>query len=279
MLFPLMALALFLAASVANAAQVTVVLSADQPAFREVLAGVRSVLPDAGLTILGKGALDIGDADVVVAVGDQAAAASYPSRVQLVTCMVADPSLLADRKCVRVDLLPHAFTLMSTANNLTKHLNTLAVFDSKKRFTSYAKYLAAAAKVSMQSVSVHEVDGAQDLVEALRSLKDQAEALWVAPDPGLIDGKDFKFISDFCLANGISLIAPLAPLVRMGALASLAPGNRSMGQAAGQAAGKLASGKPCAPHLSAADSEVLINPGTAGTLGLTLTPSMGTLLR
>jgi ABC-type uncharacterized transport system substrate-binding protein len=260
-------------------AAVVVVEPDQQDASQAVLAGVQAVVPSAKAVLLSQGLAGVGPRDVVVAVGDQAARSEYPAGAAMVALLLDDPDLKLERTCVRVSPLPDAFFLMSKIRDLVPGLSTVAIFSMGDHFKSYIKYLGAAGFVSNTTILPHAVDRVDDLVAGLRSLPGKAQALWLAPDPLLLDLGNFKLIATFCSANKIALIAPVTVLARAGALAGIAPSAQDQGQAAGKAAAGLLAGTFKASSIVSDQCEVLINPDTARTLGLRADPRDGSILR
>lgn len=271
-------LLLFLAAAPLRALSRVVVVGDGQGSSQEVLAGIRDVLPAAGSVLLKDAATELAPGDVVVALGDQAAANAYPSGTPLVIGLLADPALKLPKQSIRVSPLPDAFFLMSKIRDLVPALATLAVFGVADHYQSYIKYLGATGTVTGTKILSRTVNNPEDLVAALRSLIGHAEALWLTPEPRLLGRESFKLISDFCGANKIGLIAPVAGLAKVGALAGVAPSFREQGRAAGNAAAGLAAGRSSGGMVTAVHCQVLINAAAARSLGLSVGPKMGELV-
>jgi hypothetical protein len=258
--------------------QVVVVLSEDQDSNTEAMAGIRDVVPAASTVHLKDGLNGITAGDVVVALGDEAAHADYPAGVPLVVALVLDPDQKISRPCVRVSPLPDGFVLMGKIHDLVPTLSTLAVFNVKDHDRDYIKYLGAAGAISTVKVSARSIGSLPDLVSGLRAIHGRAEALWLTPESSLLRQDSFKVISDFCMANKIALIAPVAILAKVGALAGVAPSFRDQGREAGKAALALQSGKPGPLTVSSSKCETLINGGVATALGLKPSASDGEII-
>jgi ABC-type uncharacterized transport system substrate-binding protein len=248
-------------------AAVAVVLSAEHDSYREALGGIQEALPGATALVLQDGKADVGGANVVIALGDAAAMADYPPSAQLVIAMVASAKVKPSRSCVRVGMLPDAFLVFSKVGDWVPSLDTLAIFSAGDNYDPYIKYLQAAAKVANIKLSIKRLDNAAGLVDALRGIAGKAQALWIPPDPLFLNPDSFKLISDFCQASKIGLIAPATSLVKVGALAGLAPSPREIGLTAGQAAAQILAGKNPGKQVEPENSEEALNLPLARTLG------------
>jgi ABC-type uncharacterized transport system substrate-binding protein len=270
---------LFLGLVRLGATVVVVVQTDSQDASEEALAGIKTVVPAAQSQVLGQGAPVVGPNDVVVALGDGAALAAYPSTCSLVVALLTDQDLKIERPCVRVSPLPDAFFLMSKIRDLVPTLQTLAVFNTQDHFDAYIKYLAAAGFVSNTTVLPRSVNSPADLVAGLRALPGHAQALWLTPESSFLNLSNFNLIKVYCTANKIALIAPVTLLARAGALAGVAPSAGDQGQAAGKAAAGLEAGTFKAINIVSDQCDVLINPSAAQALGLKADARDGTLVQ
>jgi hypothetical protein len=259
-------------------AKVVIVLGEDQDSSSETMTGIKDVVPAASTIHLKDGLSGIAASDVVVALGDEAAHADYPAGVPLVVALVLDPDQKIGRPCVRVSPLPDGFVLMGKIHDLVPALSTLAVFNVKDHDRDYIKYLGAAGAISTIKVSTRSIGSLPDLVSGLRAIHGRAEALWLTPESSLLRQDSFKVISDFCLANKIALIAPVAILAKVGALAGVAPSFRDQGREAGKAALILQAGKPGPQEVSSSKCETMISAGTAQALGLKPSASDGEII-
>jgi ABC-type uncharacterized transport system substrate-binding protein len=91
---------------------------------------------------------------------------------------------------------------------------------------------------------VTQVSGADALPDRLRAVLQQGvDALWLPPDPLLINAQNFSVLKTFCWSNNIPFYAPTAGLVEQGAVASVSSSFREIGRAAGRVARRVLLGK------------------------------------
>jgi hypothetical protein len=257
-------------------ARVAVLCGDPGPSAQAVAKAAVQAAPGAALLKPGDA---VGSAEAIVAVGDAALAAPLPAGVPLVAALAGEGPLPAGRKSARVSLLPDAFVLLGDIKGIVPRLDHLGVLVPPKSYRDYLKYLEAAGKVTGCQLRSREVASPAELVDALRAQVGKVDALWLAPEPVFTGSASFRLISEFCVANHIALIAPLAPLARAGALAGIAPSFEAVGRTAGEAALQLAAGKPVAPMLQPGGRcEVLISGGVARSLGIVVPPRAGQLL-
>lgn len=246
-----------------------------QEAYKEALAGIRERIPAASALAPEGAAQHVRAGDVVVALGDQAAAVAYGSGSPMVVGLLSDPSMKMARPCVRVSSLPDAFFLVEKVRDLVPELTHLAVFGVGDHYQSYAKFLGSAGAITSIKIMARSINKPSDLVEALRSLPGHAEALWLAPEPTLLGRDTFNFISEFCRQNHIALIAPVAGLAKVGAVVGLSPSFKEIGRAAGKAAAALAAGTAANGLVTVDRCEVLVSVSAARALGLDPGPRLG----
>jgi hypothetical protein len=221
----LMILAVF-ATPVLARASTLVVLSGDFGPFQEAFAGIKEVIPDAASVLLKDGKADTGGADTIIALGGQAAVASYPGMKTLVIAMVADPKIKPAGKHARVAMLGEASLIIAKIKALQPGVKALTAFDAGGAWSAYIDKLAAAGGAAGIEVTNQPVNKVEDLVPALRGLQGKAQALWLPPDPLLISSDKFKLQSEFCLANKIGLYAPAPAWPRPGRWRGWRPASR-----------------------------------------------------
>ena len=260
------------------AAQVLVIQGEEQPSYQEAFAGIRSAVPAARLLPLATSKDAVKAGDVVILIGDAAAGAELPPGTPVLAALLSDPELARLKRWTNINVLADAFAFMSKVQDLVPGLTELAVFRVKDHYQDHVKYLGAAAAVSTIKVRASGINNPGDLASALRSLPGRAQALWLAPDPLLMQTDNFKLIARFCQASKIALIAPLPLLARAGALAAVAPSYKDIGAAAGKAAASLLAGKGLSPEISSNQCEVLINGATARALGIRVDAKQGQIL-
>jgi ABC-type uncharacterized transport system substrate-binding protein len=206
---------------------------------------------------------------VVVTFGSEAALKDYPSDATLVAALLPDPSLdVKHSNATKVGLFPTAAVLAAKVKAVDSKVATLAVLNANGTYGDYIDQLGKAAGAAGFKVKAQKVESLDDVTSAVGGFKGGAEALWIPPDPLLMNPKTFAAIKDGCASAGIALIAPVSGLARAGALAGIAPSFKQVGKAAGLAAKSAASGSPAGDWYYPGEVETCVNKTVAGTLGV-----------
>jgi ABC-type uncharacterized transport system substrate-binding protein len=255
------------------AGSIVAVISSDLGPYKEALKGLQETLGEVQVFNLQTDANpSIGNPKVIVALGGQAALKDYPASAALVYGMVPDNSIKPkhDGDMVRIDMMPRAASLVSKVKEINPGAGRLAVFQVSDHHAGYVKEVkAAAAEVGMKVV-VETIEGLTDLPAKLRAIKGEVDAMWIAPDPILVNPQTFAVMREFGFFNKICLIVPVSALVEKGAVASVAASFKDMGKAAGRAAKALAAGETSAEVVYPDRTEVALNKVSASKSGLTL---------
>jgi putative ABC transport system substrate-binding protein len=137
-----------------------------------------------------------------------------------------------------------------------------------------ARETQAAARSIGLEVATHEIRRAEDIVPALKSLKDHADALYVTAD-ALLNANRIR-INTFALAARLPTMHDFRELVQAGGLMSYGPNFASMFRRAADLVDKILRGaKPAdLPIEQPTTFELVINLKTAKALGLTIPPSL-----
>lgn len=222
------------------------VLSSDLEAYRTSLAAFEeafgstvTVLPPAARARIGP------ETRVVVAFGSRAARRRYPEHAVVVQVLAPGVEFLPaepGRRVVRVRTVPSPASLISRARALKPGLSALAVVWSLPELRPYVDGLVYAGREAGVDVVSARVAAPDDLPRALRALPTRAQALWVAPDPSIVDAESFVVLSSFARARGLPLYAPLEALRKEGATDAIAPAVSDLGRAAAEAARRVLAG-------------------------------------
>lgn len=229
-----------LAAAAAGAAEpplrVLVFMSADTGPYREAVAGIREVLgTDVPAAVAVAPPHVPAAADIVVTLGSLAASWEYPARVRLVHAM--SPGIPSERlRGIRVAMSPAPAALVEKLLALQPSCRRLGVPYRSAEAAAYAAELAGAGLARGLAVDVLDVGGDEDLPDVLRRLVGSVDALWVPPDPLLVNGVNLATLVQFARANRIPLYVPTAGLVALGGTAAVAPSFRELGRRSAQAA-------------------------------------------
>jgi putative ABC transport system substrate-binding protein len=274
-------------ASVATsgAAEIALVKSSDVAAWRPAVEAIRAAATAHSLTeydLAGSrsegemlfAALK-GKVAVVVAMGPLAAqlARELMPEVALVYCMVQDPSaagLAAAPNAAGVALsLPVRNQLVAfrTVNPQTRRIGVIFASDSVARQAEEAQKVAGALKLE---IVPRRVEGATGVPQAVRDLLRGAEpvdALWVLPDPLVLEAATRRFLIAEALMAGKPVYSFSSSLISEGALVSHSADMASIGQGVGELIARVLGGqKPERQPLLVPRGEVVINKRMADQL-------------
>ena len=264
-----------MAAAPTQAQRVAAVLSSDLRPYREAYAGFVSALGEASIvSTLGEGDLRIPqEALVVVTFGSKAALRKYPEGLSRVLCMAPAAQAHGDAeqglRHVRVHMLPDAEWVLSRIHDLQPGLRRLATLSVLAVPIGYLDSLHAAAFARGIELHNEHLPAVVELPRRLRQLARLGiDALWLPPDPLLINAGTFAILNEFSRANGVPLYVPTVGLVEAGAVACVAPSFEQIGVAAAVAIRDLLAGGPGPVEVFPVNSETTVNTAAARRVGL-----------
>lgn len=276
-LLAVLAAAAALRAAPARAQEVVAVLSADAGPYRAAFEDFQKSLGRSVPVVrLPAGPMDAAPrARVVVAFGGEAALQSYPERAAVIACLAPGlrPRSEGGGTYAFVSMKPPADTLLRRLKALQPKLARLTVLWNAEDSASYAKALrrsGAALGVEVDAVLVTSPDRLPDV---LRALAHKTDALWLAPDPGLVTPESFQTIKQFSWDSAIPFYAPTAGLVAAGAAAAVSVSAAEAGRQAAALARQALAGEPLPEVVYPSAVELTVNPGSAAKAGLTIAPT------
>lgn len=249
-------------------APVVAVLSSDLGAFREALRGFEAGFGQKVPVVKASDRAKLpAGTRVVAAFGGRAAAKPYRSGVFVISCLA--PGLPRDPAYgARVRMVPPPDTLLAAIHAAQPKARDVAVFFLNPAFDDYARELdARAARFGLDVMPMDLEDRAQ-LPEALRSILGEVDAVWVAPDPDLINERTFALLREFSRSGRLPLYAPTLELVKEGATAAIAVSYFEAGRAAGLAAKRALAGEKVPPRIYAEKVDVVVNGAQAAADGV-----------
>ena len=264
----------FLGASETTYAQeVVAVLSAELGPYREAFEGFQEALgrpvPSLPMT---EGTPRISlETRVVVAFGGKAAQWDYPDRVVLIYGIAPGTKLgLRDRKglSIEVNILPRAATVLARLKEMQPNLKRLAILWSSKSVEDYLKEVRRESGSIGMDILSERLNGPAELPDRLRSLFGKTDAIWLLPDPVLVNAQNVSILKEYSWSNRIPFYAPTAGFVQQGATASVSSSFREVGRAAGLAAREVLSGEWMQEIIYPGKTEVTINVKAAEKAGL-----------
>lgn len=271
----------------AHAANVAVVMDAKLPVYRRVMTGfsvelrssVREYSLDGKRDRGGKIFRDIIQTrpSLVLAIGPMAANLGQeflPKDIPLIFTMVPNLEQYKDLKgsnIAGVALEQSLRTQLSTLKTVAPHTQSVGVVYSPK----HTSRKIAAAKRDARSLGLKlitaEARSASDVKRAVGTLAGRVDALWMVPDPTVLNLAAFDALLDFSVKRKIPLFAINYKFVERGALVSMGLDYARIGQQAGRLADRIISGRTRPSDIGVQDPEgldIAINLSTARAIGV-----------
>jgi hypothetical protein len=263
-------------ASNASAQSIRAVLSADSRPYQEAWEGFQEELGSAAvMNIAGAPGNDPSayTESVIVAFGSKAALEEYPRGAKLI--MVMAPAVGGRRRgkgpVPHVAMTPSPKILLASLRALQPGLKRLAVvWKSEFYGAEYQALLLEAGKALGIEIRSVEVGESENIPDQLRSLYARVDAVWMPPDPLVINESNFLMFRDFSLSNRVPLYVPVPSLAELGATASVAVSFRAVGRASAHAALQALSGGELPTLTFAEHAETVLNGASAAKVGLAI---------
>lgn len=215
-------------------------------------------------------------ARVVVAFGGEAAALPYAKGTTVIACLAPGLTESQGHAASRVALAlrPAPEHILAGLRRLQPGLKRLAVLShprGRAQFLANLKTAGAAVGVEILELSAEGPEGVPD---ALRSLPAaSADALWLSPDPALVNPSTFQTIKQFSEENRLPFYAPTRGLVLAGATAAVAVDAAETGRQAAGLARRALAGEALPGVVYPAGARLTVNRASASKAGLTLSPA------
>ena len=263
---------MLVSASPARAQEVVAVLSSDQRAYRETYESFQASFGKP-VPVLALGEKVPRHAKIVVAFGGKAAIQSYAEHVTVIYALT--PGFIIDRTThdgpsVKIMMGPGANGLLRALGALQPALKRLAVLWSHGSRASSMPRLVEMGAARGIGVSLDRLDEADDLPRKLRELKGQADAIWLPPDPILINSRNFEIIKRFSYDNHIPFYAPTEGLAEQGAVGAVSVSYREMGRTMASVANGVLAGSQLPQDVFTERNQVAVNRMAAAEAGLSL---------
>jgi hypothetical protein len=275
------ALALFSNQTAARAAQaedVAVVLSSDLDPYRRTVAGFEKELGGPfSKTILSKQGGNAGkNARAVVILGAPAALRHYPADAALVytLCPGFKPAASSLGRQTTVSMVPAAGAAVKAIKNIQPGLKRIAIFWSSEPYGVYLKALAEAGREAGLEVLSKRLSGIKDLPDGLRQVHASAGAVWLLPDPPLVNAEIFSVIKEFTLTNKMAFYAPAEGLVEKGAPVALSCEYAEIGALAAEQVKKALAGQALPEVVYPSKVRIAFNLEAAAACDLLVTPEL-----
>lgn len=275
-----LALLALLWAQPAAAAEIVVLSDGNVPQYREAQAAAKGALAEAQT-------LDVSAADlkpqlertaaaggVVLAIGHKAMLAAQSSGATVVFCMVLGPSASPAKNVTGLRLEVAPSLQLAQIKRVHPAARRLGMIYDARTWSAYAKEATESATAQGLTLIARPVSDAKEVRAAFSEIAGSIDALWLIPDPSLVNIEIFNFLLVTTLERKLALFGFFADFTRRGALASVAPDYTEIGKQAAKLAAELAA-KPAAarsplPPSLASPGGLTINAKTARQLGIEL---------
>jgi hypothetical protein len=251
---------------------VRAVLSSDSEYYREAFRGFQEAWGSSVPFMTAGGPAP----DAIVAFGSRAALRDWPSSALLETCLA--PGAKSKRRggeVLRVDLLPSPPALVASIKKLLPGLTVLRVLWSSEASGADVAELTAAASARGVTVVSERIEDPELLPERVRAFSGRADALWLMPDPALVNAENFAILREYATAARVPFLAPTEGLAEKGATATLAVSFREVGRAAAAALKARLGGGAAQDSVHPDRIAVTVNASAARAVGMDLGAASG----
>lgn len=211
----------------------TAVLSSDSAHYRQALEGFTDAWGST-IPVVSAGASLPAGARAFGAIGSRAAARRWPRETVVVACLAPSIEDVEGDALTRVSLMADPEVLVKKLRVLMPRLAVLRVFWSSDSSRDDVEVLVMAGERLGVVVLSERVDPPSRLPERLRRLSDRADALWIMPDPALVNAENFAVLREYAAAQKLPFLGPTEGLAERGATATISVSFRDMGRAAAE---------------------------------------------
>lgn len=225
--FYLGAVAAFLAGvGVGQAQGVVAVLSSGSGYYTESLEGFEKEWGQKVMSVnIANRKLDIPQGTgIVVAFGAKAALQPCPDTVKMIYWApgLVPGQIVSACEKVKVSMLPRPGILLAKLKEMQPGLRNLRMLYISSDFAQYAEELKRSASAFGISFRPEKIHNAAQVPDRLRAMNPKPDAIWLAPDPMLINPQNFSTLKEYSWTNLVPLYTASSGLVEQGATASVA---------------------------------------------------------
>jgi hypothetical protein len=251
------------------------VLSSDIGPYQEAFAGFQTTLGQPVETIhMAKESAKVrGEPQIVITFGGKAALQSYPDSSVLLYCMAPGTYIRpGDRQgpSIQVSMMPKASIILRRIKAIQPSAKRIAILWISPANEVYVTDLRKAGKELGIDIDVQKLSRPEDLPNRLRSLQGQTDALWVPPDPLLVNDENLVLLEQFSTSARIPFYSPIAGLTEKGAVATLSSNYGEIGRSAALAVQSILAGSRVPAEVYPEKIEVVINLQAAQKAGLSI---------
>ena len=250
----------------AAGADIVAVLSSDSPHYRQAFEGFQEAWGSPVPHFMIDG--DTPTARVVVAFGSKAALQDWPPETHLVACLAPAARAGRDGGILVVDILPEHLRLFDRIKTVLPRVRTIQILWTSTSQSADVEGLSEDAALAGLTVRAARLPSADALPEALRSIQGRADALFLMPDPVLVNATAFAILKEYSKAARIPFLAPTEGLAEKGATATFAAPFREIGRAAALALKSHLAGTESRPRVHSHVLTVTVSASAAADAGL-----------
>jgi ABC-type uncharacterized transport system substrate-binding protein len=202
---------------------------------------------------------------------------SFPDQVTVVFCM--SPGLRPEDMPHRgpkfaIHMSPPAEVVCARFKELQPNITRLGALWNSPAIGEYLEASRPALRrLGIELIAERLPDG-DALPARLRSWSKRVDAVWLPPDPPLVNERNFAIVKEFAEANAVPFFAPTEGLVAKGAVAAVAGSFRDIGRTAGRAVRQILAGESTAVESFPPTGQVTLNLTAAARIGLEIPPEV-----
>jgi ABC-type uncharacterized transport system substrate-binding protein len=117
-------------------------------------------------------------------------------------------------------------------------------------------------------VRKYRAEDGKELYKTLKNLVPPGSAIWVSPDPLLINAENFSILREFSVSKAVPLYVPTRGLAESGGTVSISVSFEEMGRLAAEISGRILAGGKVPEVVYPDKVEVSLNREAAGKAGL-----------
>jgi len=172
---------------------------------------------------------------------------------------------------IKIHIIPRPETLLNKLKEMQPGMKTLLILFISEDFSRYIEEMRLPAARLGIKLRITQLNAKEELPERLRAAGSRPDAVWLAPDPALIDQQSFTMLKEYSWANVIPLYAASSGLVEQGATASVAADFSELGRIAAQSARKALKGNTDQDEIYSETLETAVNLTAAEKTGVVFT--------
>ncbi|NOZ85094.1 MAG: hypothetical protein GXP49_02295 [Deltaproteobacteria bacterium] len=179
----------------------------------------------------------------ILVIGTEAAtlAAREINDIPIIFCMVPHPERynLSNDNITGISLSLPIKTQLATLQTIAPSTRTVGVmYNPRYSRRLIEKAFEYSEQLGMALVPA-KIDRSEDVTRGARAFLGKVDALWMVPDPTLMNSLAFRTLVDFTKKHKIPFFSISEKMVKAGALVSLSPSPSSIGRQAGKMAKKI----------------------------------------